>query len=191
MPMKSFTTKGPEAPSQRLVWTKSPARRAAGRIFHFVGESAWRSGSPILEESPMKVIVAMLISMVVFGAVLAQASADAKRDAAVEQRIMELHAQLKITPSEEAQWTQVAVTMRENARDLDRVIDKRDATVANATAIDNLYSYADIAQAHANGVRKLAGAFSALYAVMSESQRKLADVVFNHRDYEAGKVASR
>lgn len=139
----------------------------------------------------MKVIVAMLVSVVVFGAVLAQTSADAKRDASVEQRIMELHTQLKITPSEEAQWTQVAVTMRENARDLDQVIDKRDATVANATAIDNLYSYADIAQAHANGVRKLAGAFSGLYAVMSESQRKLADVVFNHRDHEAGKVASR
>lgn len=139
----------------------------------------------------MKVIVAMLVSTVVFGAALAQSSADAKRDAAVEQRIMELHAQLKITPSEEAQWTQVAVTMRENARNLDQVIDRRDATVASATAIDNLYSYADIAQAHANGVRKLAGAFSGLYAVMSDSQKRLADVVFNHRDHEPGKVASR
>ncbi|HWX81536.1 MAG TPA: Spy/CpxP family protein refolding chaperone [Steroidobacteraceae bacterium] len=139
----------------------------------------------------MKLIVAMLVSTVVFGAALAETSADAKRDAAVEQRIMELHAQLKITPSEEAQWVQVAVTMRENARDLDQVIDKRDATVASATAIDNLYSYADIAHAHANGVRKLAGAFSGLYAVMTESQKKLADVVFNHREPEAGKVASR
>ena len=139
----------------------------------------------------MKVIVAMLVSTVVFGAALAQTAADAKRDAAVEQRIMELHAQLKITPNEEAQWAQVAVTMRENARELDQVIDKRDATVTSASATDNLYSYADIAQAHANGVRKLAGAFSGLYAVMSDPQKKLADVVFNHRDHEAGRVASR
>jgi protein CpxP len=139
----------------------------------------------------MKVIVAMLVSTVVFGAALAQTPADAKRDAAVEQRIMELHAQLKITPNEEAQWTQVAVTMRENARILDQVIDKRDATVASANAIDNLYSYADIAQAHANGVRKLAGAFSGLYAVMSDSQKDLADVVFSHRDHDARKVARR
>jgi periplasmic protein CpxP/Spy len=139
----------------------------------------------------MKVIVAMLVSTIVFGAALAQTAADTKRDAAVELRITELHAQLQITPNEESQWTQVAVTMRENARDLDQVIDKRDATIASATAIDNMYSYADIAQAHANGVRKLAGAFSGLYAVMSDSQKKLADVVFSRRGHNAGKVASR
>ena len=138
-----------------------------------------------------KLLIAGAVFSVMMGAAFAQTAADAMRDAAVEQRIMELHAQLKITPNEEPQWTHVAVTMRENARDLDQVIDKRDATVASATAIDNMYSYADIAQAHANGVRKLASAFSGLYDVMSDTQKKLADVVFSHRERDAGRVARR
>jgi len=158
----------------------------------------------------MKVIVAVLVSSFVLGAAVAQttdqsaspapaanatrsemAKSDAKRDEAVEHHITELRAQLKITSAEESQWKQVAETMRENARELDRAIDKRDATIASATAIDNLNSYSEIAQVHANGVKKLASAFSGLYSVMTDAQKKEADVVFSHRDREAGKVASR
>jgi periplasmic protein CpxP/Spy len=157
----------------------------------------------------MKVIAAVLVSTFVIGAAGAQspdpsasphaatnatpaamAKSDAKRDNAVEQHIAELHAQLKITASEESQWTVVAETMRQNAKDLDQAIDKRDATVASATAIENLNSYSAIAQVHANGVKKLAGAFSGLYAVMPDAQKKQADEVFSHRD-PVGKVASR
>jgi periplasmic protein CpxP/Spy len=155
----------------------------------------------------MKMIVAVAVSSLLFGAAVAQttdqsappaanvtrsemAKSDAKRDSAVDQHIAELRAQLKITPAEESQWKQVADTMRENARELDRVIDKRDASIATATAIDNLNSYSEIAQVHANGVKKLASAFSGLYSEMSDAQKKEADVVFSHRDHEAKKVAS-
>ena len=79
--------------------------------------------------------------------------------------------------------------MRENASDLDRAIDKRDATVAGATAIDNLNSYADIAQVHADGVKKLASSFAGLYSAMSNEQKKEADEVFSHRGHDAAKVA--
>ena len=156
----------------------------------------------------MKMIVAAVVASFAFGAALAQApepaagstanassaamaNADAKRDAAVEKHIKELHATLKITSAEEPQWNEVAQTMRENARDLDRAIDKRDANVANATAIDDLNAYADIAQAHANGVKKLADAFSGLYSAMSDDQKKEANEVFSHRGHEAGKIAKR
>ena len=118
-------------------------------------------------------------------------SSDAKRDAAVEKHIKELHVTLKITPAEEPQWNEVAQTMRDNAKDLDQAIDKRDANVANATAIDDLNAYADIAQAHANGVKKLASAFSGLYSAMSDDQKKEANEVFSHRGHGAGKIASR
>jgi hypothetical protein len=47
-----------------------------------------------------------------------------------------------------------------------------------------LNAYADIAQAHANGVKKLAGAFSGLYSVMSDDQKKQADEVFSHRGHD-------
>jgi periplasmic protein CpxP/Spy len=160
-------------------------------------------------ENFMKLIAAVLVSTFVIGAAVAQtpdqspsphgaanatpsamAKSDAKRDNAVEQHITELHGQLKITAAEEAPWMAVAKTMRENAADLDQAIDKRDATVASATAIDNLNSYSNIAQVHANGVKKLASAFAGLYSVMSDAQKKQADEVFSHHD-PVGKVASR
>jgi periplasmic protein CpxP/Spy len=157
----------------------------------------------------MKLIIAVLVSTFVSGAVVAQtpgqsgslhtppvsasgstmASSDAKRDGEAEKHIKELYVSLKITPAEESQWNEVAATMRENAKDLDRAIDKRDATVASATAIENLNSYADIAQAHASGVKKLASAFSGLYSAMSDEQKKEADEVFSHRGHEGGKAA--
>jgi hypothetical protein len=150
----------------------------------------------------MKLIVAVLVSSV-FGVAAAQTpspaspnpsammNSNAKRDAGVEHHITELHAKLKITSAEEPQWKEVAETMRENAKDLDLAIDKRVAAVSSATAIDNLNSYAEIAQAHANGVKKLAVAFSGLYSVMSEDQKKEADATFSHRDHAAKKAASR
>jgi periplasmic protein CpxP/Spy len=163
----------------------------------------------------MKAIAAVLVSALVFSAAGAQtpdksagpnaatgpsgsatansdAISDAKRDAAVEKHIKELHTTLKITSAEESKWSEVAETMRDNAKELDRVIDKRDANAAGATAIDDLHAYADITQAHANGVTKLASSFSALYSSMSDDQKKVADEVFSHRHehrHEARKVA--
>jgi protein CpxP len=150
----------------------------------------------------MKVIAAVLVSTFAFGTALAQtpdspasshaaadssgsamANADAKRDAAVEKHIKDLHATLKITPAEETQWNKVAETMRANAKDLDRAIDKRDANAASGTAIDDLNAYADVAQAHANGVKKLASSFSGLYSTMTDDQKKEADEVFRHHGH--------
>jgi hypothetical protein len=154
----------------------------------------------------MKVIVAVLASTIVCGGAIAQTSAssasphaspsamaneDAKRDSAVEKHIKELHDTLKITSAEESQWKVVAETMRQNAKDLDQAIDKREANMANATAIDDLNAYAEIAQAHANNVKKLASAFSGLYSAMSDDQKKEADRVFSQRGHEGKKVAAR
>jgi hypothetical protein len=159
----------------------------------------------------MKLIAAVLVSTVVFGVAAAQtavaqtpnsngsadasrsamAKGDAKRDDAVEHHITDLHAKLKITAAEEPQWKEVADTMRQNARELDRAIDKRESTQGSATAVDDLNSYADIAQAHANGVKKLASAFSGLYSAMSDDQKKEADMVFSHQSHDGKKVAKQ
>ena len=156
----------------------------------------------------MKVIAAVLVSTFAFGGAIAQspdssasphanatpsamAKSDAKRDDAVEHHITDLHAKLKITPAEESQWKEVAETMRDNAKDMDKAIDKRSASLANATAVDDLNAYADIAQAHATGVKKLAKSFSGLYSIMSDDQKKEADEIFGHRDHEGKKVANR
>jgi periplasmic protein CpxP/Spy len=138
----------------------------------------------------MRAIVAVLASTLVMGSAFAEGPAkNASRDQEVESHIKALHAELKITPAEESQWENVAQTMRENARELDEAIDRREANVGHATAIDNLNSYADVAQAHADGVRKLATAFSGLYSSMSDDQKKEADEDFGHRAHEARKIA--
>jgi predicted component of type VI protein secretion system len=148
----------------------------------------------------MKTIVAVLASTILISGAYAQSparsaaapsadasSADAKRDMAVERHIKDLHAKLKITQAEEAQWANVAKTMHDNATELDKAIDKREAIVNSATAIDNLNAYGDVAQAHADGVKKLAAAFTPLYASMSDDQKKVADDVFAHRTHKERK----
>ena len=49
-----------------------------------------------------------------------KAVSDNTAAARVEARIKQLHAQLGITPAEQAQWEQFAQTMRDNARAMDR-----------------------------------------------------------------------
>ena len=155
----------------------------------------------------MKVVAAIFVSTALVGGAVAQsatkstatrmpaettAQSDAKRDAAVEKHIEELHGSLKITAAQEAQWGEVANTMRQNAKEMDRVIDKRVATASSATAVDDLKAYGEIAQAHANGIKKLATSFSGLYSVMSDEQKKTADAAFSHHGgHEVKKVASR
>ena len=156
----------------------------------------------------MKLIAAVLVSTAVFGGAVAQTpeptanshadathammkAGDAKRDNAVEQHIKDLHSTLKITAAEEPKWQEVAETMRENAKDLDKAIDKRESSMGSATAVDDLKSYAEIAQVHANAVKKLASAFSGLYSMMSDDQKKEADEVFSHRNHEGKKIAGQ
>jgi hypothetical protein len=122
----------------------------------------------------------------------AMAKSDAKRDdMAVESHIKDLHAQLQITPAEETQWAAVAKAMRESAAETDKAIDKREALVNSANAVDNLNAYGDIAQAHADGVKRLAAAFGPLYASMSDDQKKVADAVFAHRAHEGHKKVAK
>jgi hypothetical protein len=109
------------------------------------------------------------------------APVEAKEDLKVEKHIKALHDRLKITAPEETEWNAVARTMRESARELDAAIDKRRAIAMTASAVDDLNAYSDIAQAHADGVKRLAGVFGPLYAAMSESQKKAADAIFSHR----------
>jgi len=102
-------------------------------------------------------------------------------DDRVEARIKSLHQQLGITAAQEPQWQAVAGVMRDNAKTIGALIEQRQANVKTMTAIDDLNAYAAIADAHAANVKKLIPAFSALYATMSDAQKKNADAVFSHR----------
>ena len=96
----------------------------------------------------------------------------------VEHRITELHAQLRITPAERQQWDQFAEVMRENARDMDQALIQRSQQFQSMSALQNMQSYEQIAEAHARHLQKLVPAFENLYNTMPDQQKRLADQVF-------------
>ena len=96
----------------------------------------------------------------------------------VEQRIKELHAQLQITPAEEPQWNEFAQVMRENARDMDEAFIQRAQQFPTMNAVQNMQSYEQISEQHAQRLQKLVPAFQKLYDAMPDQQKRLADQVF-------------
>ena len=96
----------------------------------------------------------------------------------VEQRIKELYSQLRITPAERSQWDQFAQVMRANARDMDQAWLQRVDNFQSLNAVQNMQSYEQIAEQHAQHVQKLVLAFQNLYNSMPDKQKQLADQVF-------------
>ena len=96
----------------------------------------------------------------------------------VETHIKQLHAQLRITPAEQPQWDQFAQVMRENARDMDQAFMQRAQQYPTMNAVQNMQSYQQIAEAHAQHLQKLVPAFDTLYNAMPEQQKQLTDQVF-------------
>ena len=98
----------------------------------------------------------------------------------VEARIKELHTKLKITPAQEELWNNVTQVMRDNAKTMEALTKARSEEASTMTAIDDLKSYGEIVEAHADGIRKFIPAFEPLYASMSDAQKKAADMLFRH-----------
>jgi len=96
----------------------------------------------------------------------------------VEHRINELHAQLRITPTERPQWDQFAEVMHENARDMDQIVIQRVQQFQSMDAMPNMQSYEQMAEAHAKHLQKLVTAFKTLYDTMPDEQKRVADQVF-------------
>ena len=96
----------------------------------------------------------------------------------VEARIKELQTKLKITPAQEELWNNVTQVMRDNATTMEALTKARSEEASTMTAIDDLKSYGEIVEAHADGIRKFIPAFEPLYASMSDAQKKAADTLF-------------
>ncbi len=100
----------------------------------------------------------------------------------VEARIKALHEQLHITDAQEAQWNAVAQVMRDNAKAIEDLIKQRDQNIKTMNAMDDLRSYQALAEAHAEGLKKLVTVFGGLYDSMSDDQKKTADTVFRRSE---------
>jgi nitric oxide reductase large subunit len=98
-----------------------------------------------------------------------------------------MHGKLKITQAQEDQWAKVAQVMRDNEKTIEPLIKARVENAKTMTAVDDLKSYAEITDAHADGIKKFTPVFETLYASMSEAQKKEADVLFRR----GGKMAKK
>ncbi|MDR5738307.1 MULTISPECIES: Spy/CpxP family protein refolding chaperone [unclassified Caballeronia] len=108
----------------------------------------------------------------------ASAPAGSKRETRVEERIAKLHADLRITSAQEAQWAPFADAMRDNARAMADLYRQRIAQRDTMSALDDMKQYQQITQANADGTKRLVDAFEPLYTSLSPEQKKLADTSF-------------
>jgi periplasmic protein CpxP/Spy len=104
-----------------------------------------------------------------------------RTEAAIDQRIDALKAQLAITTAQTTVWDIFAQTMRDNAARTDALFAQRAAGAATMTAVDNMHSYTTIAQAYADNTARLSAAFDNLYATLSPGQKHAADVLFREQ----------
>jgi periplasmic protein CpxP/Spy len=95
----------------------------------------------------------------------------------IAARINYLHEKLQITPAQEPLWADVAQAMRENAEAVAPLIEERAKSATGSNAIDNLGSYEKLGEAQLDGLKKFIAAFQALYASLSDDQKKVADAV--------------
>ena len=99
-----------------------------------------------------------------------------------ELRITALHGRLGLTPAQEPLWDVVAGVMRSNDREISTLTAARRDGAATRTAIADLVSSGEIAEAHAAGIRAFSPAFETLYDTMSAAQKANADAVFRSDD---------
>lgn len=108
------------------------------------------------------------------------APAVARAHPVVERRIADLHERLKITSAEQPAFDAFAAVMRSNAGRMDGLLQARRKGVATLTALDQMKSYQELAQAHADDMQRLVPAFEHLYDGLSPEQKKLADTSFRN-----------
>lgn len=111
------------------------------------------------------------------------AAGAAHREARVEQRIAYLHSALKITAAQESQWNTFADVMRANSQSMNQLIEQRQAATGEASALDNMKQYAQMAQTHSDDMQKLVTAFEPLYNSLSPEQKALADKTFREHGH--------
>lgn len=104
-----------------------------------------------------------------------------------EARIKDLHARLKITPAQEDLWNKVTQVMRDNAKTMDDLNQARFEKGKSLTAVEDLKSYSEIAQAHADGLKNFIPVFEELYTGMSDDQKKDADTLFRRGSHHKNK----
>ncbi|HTV87958.1 MAG TPA: Spy/CpxP family protein refolding chaperone [Stellaceae bacterium] len=107
---------------------------------------------------------------------LAQATT-APPPAAPEQQFAQLKARLAITPAQETTFNAFAAVMRQNISARSAFL-RRNPPGRRRSAIEELRVQSEAAELDARGLQRLLPVFQALYASLSEPQKRIADQVF-------------
>lgn len=114
----------------------------------------------------------------------AKPAAASMRPESVDQRIAQLHRELKITAAQEQDWQAVAQVMKSNAESMQTLVQqtRSEGPRGQRSALEDLQNYQKFAQAHADGLQKLSTAFATLYNSMTPEQKANADKVFREHE---------
>src|SRR2546423_656160 len=104
--------------------------------------------------SPFTSSIVFAVAVVALLVTSALASARPSHLDRVEVRIHELRMQLQITSAQESLWNNITQVMRDNARTMDALTQARAVKAQTMTAVDDLKTYTDIVEAHAEGLKK-------------------------------------
>ena len=138
------------------------------------------NGNKLTYASLRFITAATLVSTLLFAPGVALAIDKDAHEDRTELGIKEMHAKLKITPAQEEQWAKVAQVMLDDAKTMDALAQIRVDHAKDMTAVDDLKSFVEIADAYANGIKKMTPVFTDLYASMSDAQKKEADAFFRY-----------
>lgn len=96
----------------------------------------------------------------------------------VAARIKYLHDRLRISSAQEPLWANLAQVMRDNVNSMALLLKKRFQTLKSGNAIDSISTYGELSEAQLEGLKRFTAAFQALYASLSDDQKKIADEIF-------------
>jgi hypothetical protein len=96
-----------------------------------------------------------------------------------ERQLSDLHKRLNITQAQQPQFDAFAQVIRQNAQEMNSMMGQEQPQ-KKTTAVEDLKTSAKMAQAEADGLKKLVPAMEALYASLSDQQKRIADQVFSN-----------
>jgi hypothetical protein len=92
----------------------------------------------------------------------------------IESQIADLQKKLRITTAQQPLFDAFAQIMRQNAQALDAEM-RQQQQKSGTTAVDDLRASAQLAEAEAEGLKRLLPAFQSLYDSLPDPQKRLAD----------------
>jgi len=100
-----------------------------------------------------------------------------------EAEINQLQGALKITEAQKELWNNLTQVMRENAKDMDALTKDRSENAKTMNAVEHLKFHSQLTAAHLDQLKKFIPPFEALYASMSNEQKKITDTIFQTGKY--------